>query len=150
LAKGFKDSKGRFRPTKNNGRKSSRSKSTSTGGVEPREPFSLRERFRLLDEEQVSRDFTSDELDKVRFEIKELLATRYFELNPNENFFSLEVAFDYAEEQGDRLDPDFDILLTEIRKTNGASNRKVARALGGAEIFDPEPTGFPEVDEMRR
>jgi len=149
MAKGFTDKRGRFRPTGNNGRKSSRSKSTSTGGVEPREPFSLRERFRLLDEEQVSRDFTSDELEKVRFEIKELLSTRYFELNPNENFFSLEVAFDYAEEQGDRLDPDFDILLTEIRKTNGASNRKVARALGGATIFDPEPTGFPEIDEMR-
>ncbi len=150
MAKGFTDSNGKFRPTGNSGRKSSREKTTSTGGIEPREPFQLRERVRLLDEDQLSRDFTYDELDKARFEVKELLSDRYFDLNPNKKFFSIEVASNYAEEQGDNLDPDFDILFTEFRKITGASNKKTMRSLGGAEIFDPEPTGFPEIDEMRR
>jgi len=153
MAKGFTDDKGNFRPTRRNGRTSSRRKTTSTG-ITPREPFALRERVQLLDEDQLSRDFTFDELTEVQDELKELVRSRYLDLNPDVDFIDVDTAtrkaFDFAEEEGDSLDPDLDILLTELRKVNGASNQKTMRSLGGAQIFDPEPTGFPEIDEMRR
>ncbi len=155
MAKGFtKD--GKFRPTGNNGRKSSREKTTSTG-IEPLEPFQLRERVRLSSEEEISRNFTADELNQAQNEVRELIRSRYLDLKPQEDFIDKDTAtrkaFEYAEvlhEEGLNLDPDLDILLTELRKLNGASNTRVMRSLGGAEIFDPEPTGFPEIDEMRR
>ncbi len=150
MTRGFKDNKGNFRPTRSNGRKSSRKKTTTTGGIEPREPFAIRERVRLLSEDELSRDFTFNELEQARSEIDDLLKDRYFDLNPDSDFFSETVAFDYAEQQGSNLDPDFDILLTELRKVNRASTNKVLRSMGGAQITDPEPTGFPEVDEMMR
>lgn len=128
MAKGFiKDNK--FRPTGGNGRKSSRIKTTSTGGIEPREPFALRERVRLSNEEQLSRDFTFDELDLAKVQVVDLLESRFFDLNPEEDFFSQTVAFDYAEKQGTFLDPDFDVLITELKKINGAINQKTMRSL---------------------
>ena len=117
-------------------------------GIEPLEPFSLRRREHLLDEDQLSRDFSFDQLDKLKSEIDNDLSTRYFDLNPNAGFFNPEVAFEYAREKGNRLDPDFDILLTERRKVIGATNKKTMRSLGG--VVERKPTGFPEVDEMMR
>jgi len=100
-------------------------------GIEPLESFTLRERAQLLSEERVSRDFTFNELDTIRIEIDNQLSIRYFELNPNRDFFSPEVAFQYEKDQGNKLDSEFDVLLTERRKIVGASNNRVVRELSG-------------------
>ena len=115
-------------------------------GIEPLEPFSLRRREHLLSEDQLSRDFSFDQLDQLKSEIDNDLSTRYFDLNPNADYFSPQTAFKYAKEKGNRLDPDFDILLTERRKVLGATNKKTMRSLGG--VVKRDSTGFPEVDEM--
>jgi len=100
-------------------------------GIDPLESFTLRERAQLLSEGRVSRDFTFNELDTIRIEIDNQLSIRYFELNPDKDFFSPEVAFQYETDQGNKLDSEFDVLLTERRKIVGASNDRVVRELSG-------------------
>lgn len=121
-------------------------KERKSRGIEPIEPFSVRERIRLLDEDQLSIDYTYDQLEDVRTDIDSTLSSLFFTHHPEENSFKIEKAFEMKGE-----DPEVDMLLAERRKVQGAMNKRTLRSLGGTLFGVTEvATGFPEVDEMMR
>ena len=144
MTKGFKKD-GKFRPTGDNKKLSASELGLPKKGIEPLEPFSRMEKIRLLTEQDLARDFSFQDLDEALIDTDAKLSSIFF-AKSGKKFFSTEVAFKHE----GKLDPEFDLLLQERRKIIGASNKKTMKSLGGAEIFDPEPTGFPEIDEMMR
>jgi len=92
-------------------------------GIEPIEPFSVKEKTRILSEADLSQ-LPFQDLEKRRSQIDNELGKIFFK-ESGKKFFSTEVAFKHE----GKLNSKFDVLLQERRKVQGALNRKTIRSL---------------------
>lgn len=107
-------------------RKQQRAMWSKKNGITPQEQFKKADKLRLLDEDDLARHYDYYQLEKIRTTIDMKLSNQFFKDFPKKKFYSLDVAF-----KTKNASPNFDVLLHERRKVQGAMNKRTMRSMGG-------------------